>query len=140
MPVSFADLQLAFEFVSASHLGENQAFLDRESGKIYCHSDLLTDVNDEPLPDDIGDEKYVEIPHKTELDLGTTLVFDFVREFLPDDYDDVRDIFRRRGAYGRFKDLLARRDALERWYEFSNKAEEAALREWCADSGTKLTD
>jgi hypothetical protein len=35
MPVSFSDLQLAFEFVSCGGMGENEAYLDRQSGKIY---------------------------------------------------------------------------------------------------------
>ena len=64
---------------------------------------------------------------------------DFAREFLPDDYDEVRHIFSRRGAYRRYKDLLVRRAALERWYDFSNKSEEAALREWCAENGIELS-
>jgi hypothetical protein len=38
MPVSFSDLQLAFEFVSSGGMGENEAYLDRQSGKIYWHS------------------------------------------------------------------------------------------------------
>ena len=33
MPVSFSDLQLAFEFVSSGGMGENEAYLDRQSGK-----------------------------------------------------------------------------------------------------------
>jgi hypothetical protein len=40
-------------------------------------------------------------------------------------------VFRKRGAYARFKDLLHWKKALERWYDFENKATEAALREWC---------
>ena len=32
-----------------------------------------------------------------------------------------------------------RRGALERWYDFSNKAEKAALREWCAENGIDLS-
>jgi hypothetical protein len=91
------------------------------------------------MPDDIDDEKYISIPDKRELDLGKSLVFDFAREFLPDDYDEVRHIFSRRGAYRRFKDLLVRRDALERSYDFSNKAEVATLREWCAENGIDLS-
>ena len=59
----------------------------------------------------------------------------FAREFLPDEYDEVRHIFSRRGAYHRYKELLVQRGALERWYDFSNKAEEAVLREWCAENG-----
>jgi hypothetical protein len=138
MPISFADLQDAFLFVNLGAPGENEAYLDRQSGRIYCHSEYGD--NDEELPDDIDDEKYVAIPDKRELDLGKPLVLDFVNQFLPDDYDEVRRIFSRKGAYGRYKDLLVERGALERWYDFSNKAEEAALRGWCAENGIELGD
>ena len=40
MPVSFSDLQLAFEFVSRGGMGENEAYLGRQSGKIYWHSEF----------------------------------------------------------------------------------------------------
>lgn len=133
MAVNFSDLQLAFEFVSSGGMGENEAYLDRQSGKIHWHSEFGD--NDDKLPDDIDDEKYIPIPDRKELDLGNALILDFTREFLPDDYDEVRQIFNRRGAYRRFKDFLGRRGALEQWYDFSNKAEEAALREWCAVNG-----
>ena len=137
MPVSFSDVQLAFEFVSSGGMGENEAYLDRQSGKIYWHSEFGD--NDEELPDDIDDEKYIAIPDKKEFDLGKPLVLDFAREFLPDDYDEVRHIFSRRGAYRRLKDLLVRPGAIDQWEDFSNKAEEAALREWCAENGIELT-
>jgi hypothetical protein len=96
MAVNFSDLQLAFEFVSGGRMGENQAYLDRQLGKIYWHSEFGD--NDEELPDDIDDEKYISIPDKRELDLGKPLVLDFAREFLPDDYDEVRHIFSQRGC------------------------------------------
>ena len=51
MAVNFSDLQLAFEFVSSGGMGENQAYLDRQSGKIYWHSEFGD--NHEELPDDI---------------------------------------------------------------------------------------
>ena len=91
MPVSFSDLHLAFEFVSGGGMGENEAYLDRQSGKIYWHSEVGD--NDEKLPDDIDDEKCISIPDKRELDLGKPLALDFAREYLPDDYDEVRQIF-----------------------------------------------
>jgi hypothetical protein len=138
MPVSFLDLQLAFEFVSSGGMGENEAYLDRQSGKIYRHSEFGD--NDEELPDDIDDKKYILIPDKRELDLGKPLVLDFARKFLPDDYDEVRYIFSRKGAYRRYNDLLVRRGALERWYDFSNKSEETAVREWCTENGIELSD
>jgi hypothetical protein len=137
MPVSSSDLQLAFEFVSSGGMGENEAYLDRQSGKIYWHSEFAD--NDEELPDDIDDEKYIAIPDKRDLDLGQPLVLEFTREFLPDDCDEVRHLFSRRGAYRRYKELLVQRGALERWYDFSNKAEEAALRKWCAENGIELS-
>jgi len=138
MAVSFSDLRLAFEFASSGGMGEKEAYLDRQSGKIYWHSE--SGDNDEELSDDIADEKYISIPDKRELDLGKPLVLDFAREFLPVDYDEVRHIFNRRGAYRRYKDLLVRRGALERWYDFSNKSEERALREWCAENGIELSE
>jgi len=140
MPVSFAELELAFDFVSAGAMGENQGFVDRQSGKFYFHSEITEVEGDEKLPADIDDEKYVEIPHRNELDLGKPLVLDFVGQFLPDDYDEVRQIFSRRRAYAPFKALLAQRNALDRWYDFSAKAEKAALREWCEESGIELSD
>ena len=138
MPVSFLDLQLAFEFVSSGGMGENEAYLDRESGKIYWRSEFGD--SDEELPDDIDDKRYILISDMRELDLGKPLALDFARKFLPDDHDEVRHIFSRRGAYRRYKDLLVRRGALERWYDFSNKSEETALREWGTENGIELSD
>jgi hypothetical protein len=50
MAVSFSDLGLAFEFVSSGGMGENEAYIDRQSGKIYWHSEFGD--NDEELPND----------------------------------------------------------------------------------------
>jgi hypothetical protein len=46
MAVSFSDLQLAFEFVSSGGMGENEAYLDRQSGKIYFVWSALGDPPD----------------------------------------------------------------------------------------------
>ena len=140
MSVKFGDLQLAFDFVSSGGLGENRAILDTQTDRLYWHSEIGDNFGEDELPENLDDERYIEIPHKNELDLGTYLVFDFVREFLPDDYDEIRQIFRRRGAYGRFKAMLMRRGALDRWHEFSAKAEEAALKAWCADNAIEFVD
>jgi hypothetical protein len=140
MPISFSDLQFAFEFASFGALGENRAILDTQSGRLYYHSEIGDNMEEDEFPDDIDDEKYIEIPHRNELRLGKPLVLEFAREVLPDDYDEVRAIFSRKGAYGRFKALLVRRRALDRWHDFSAKAEEAALRQWCADNAIELVD
>jgi hypothetical protein len=59
---------------------------------------------------------------------------------MPGDYDTVADFFARRGAYARFKDLLQRRGMLERWYEFEERATDAALLAWCEENGVQLID
>jgi len=105
MPVSFRELYTAFELLP---LGQYQAFLCRQTGKIYHHSDDSDFAKlEEELPDDIEDsEKYIAIPDKRDLDLGKVLVLDFAREYLSDDYEEVERIFRKRGAYQKFKALL----------------------------------
>ena len=139
MSVRFEELSDAFQFVSAGHNEENKAYLCKESGKIYCQSDFVPDMDE--LPGDIEDEvKYLRIPDQRSLDLGKSLALDFAREFLPDDFDAVRDIFRKRGAYGKFKLLMVRRGVLDRWYDFQAKAEAQALREWCEDNEIEVVD
>jgi hypothetical protein len=100
-----------------------------------------SELTDEELPDDIENaEKYIAIPHKSDLDLGSRLAFRFANEFLPDAADAVHDIFRRKGAYGRFKDLLDSRDMLQQWYEYEEQSTNEALRNWCETNGIDIQD
>jgi hypothetical protein len=139
MPVSFTELVDAFEFASFEGItGEHQAFLCKSTGKIYMSIEFS---GEDELPDDIeDDEKYIRIPDKRELGLGKHLVLNFARECLPDDFDEVRYIFSKRGAYGKFKALLARRHAIDRWHDFEAKAAERALRDWCEVNAIALAD
>jgi len=142
MPASFQEILLAFEFVGSSGGGMHEAFLCRRTGKIYWRSEFsdLDEMNDE-LPDDVeDDEKYTAIPDKRELGLGKPMVLDFAREFLPNDFDEVRYIISKRGAYKKFRALLIRRNVLERWYDFESTATERALREWCEFNSIEVTD
>jgi hypothetical protein len=139
MPVKLNDLRDAFEFVCAGGGGEHQTFLCKQSGKLYCHSELCDDLD--ILPDDIDDsEKFLPIPDKRELDLGKPLALDFARQFLPGDFDDVRQIFSRRGAYAKFNNLLDRRGMLDQWYAFEAEAEESALKMWCELNSIEVSD
>jgi hypothetical protein len=136
MPVSFPDLLDAFEFGD----DENSAVLCKKTGKIYWRFALSEEPSDE-LPDDIDDdETYIEVPNKRELGLGKPLVLAFVREFLPDDVDKVRYIFSKRGACGKFRTLLARRNAVDRWHNFESQATDRALREWCVLNSIEIVD
>jgi hypothetical protein len=138
LPVTWGELRNAFDFASFGEPGESSAFLNRESGEFIFHSESYLEPDGE-LPDDIDeDDNYVRLPHKRELNLGSRLALKFVIEFLPNDFDKVRAIFNRRGAYARFKDLLERRNALDKWYDYENKATEEALRAWCAENGVEI--
>jgi hypothetical protein len=75
------------------------------------------------------------MPDKRELDLGIRLVFQFVERHIPEHSDRVSNIFRRRGAYGRYKDFLYDHGKLEDWYTFENSATERVLREWAENEG-----
>jgi len=129
MKVSFKEIEEAFDFVSFGSPYEHQAFLDQETGQIYYQSEYNEELDE--LPEDIDDDKYIAIPHKNDLDLGRALVLDFAGEYLPDELSHVQAIFSRKGAYGRYKELLVQKGLLETWYEFESTAEKKALRKWC---------
>jgi len=107
MVVNFEDIVDAFDFVSFGQMYELQVFLNKETGETHWHSELSDDF--EELPEDIDDEKYIEIPHKNQLALGKNLVLEFARQYLPNDTEEIESIFRREGAYSRFKALLERK-------------------------------
>ena len=136
--VSFSDVQNAFFFVSSSGYVMNTAVLCKDTGRILYRSEEagIDEVSDQ----DLNWENCIEIPHKYDLNLGHELVFEFVQMYLPDEYYRVRGIFRKRGAYSRYKRFLVSRGMLDAWYEFEKQREEQALRQWCKDNGIELSD
>ena len=115
------EIEDAMMFVSSSGYGDNSAILDKSTGKIYYQSDYGDLDELEDIPEGEYDPNiHIEIPHKNELDLGRNLVFEFVEEHLSNDFERVREIFRRKGAYGRYKDMLEERGLLKKWYDFEN--------------------
>jgi len=138
MKVKFSEIEDAFLFASAGAPEEHSAVLDKKTGKIYFHSEY-SDFDE--IPEEVYEsEDTIAIPHKNDLDLGNRLVFRFVDETIPADYDTVRKIFSRRSAYAYYKDLLEEKDMLNQWYAFEDTATKEALREWCADNGIELTE
>jgi hypothetical protein len=138
--VKFDDLSAAFDFVSYAAPMEHQAFISLDTGKIYWISDAIGTLEEE-IPEDLDDpERYLAIPHKNELDLGSRLALRFVAQQLPARYEQVEGFFQRRGAYARFKDLLERESALELWYAFEACSIEQALRQWCAGNGIQILE
>ncbi|EIC21667.1 hypothetical protein [Thiorhodovibrio frisius] len=131
MTTKFSELLEAFDFVSFGQMYEHQAFLHKESGKIFWHSEY--GPNEEELPDNIFSDDYIEIPHKNDLGLGKDLVFEFADKYLPDQIGDIERIFSHKGAYSRYKALLEEEGLLEKWFDFENETQQRALKEWCKE-------
>lgn len=113
--------------------------MSRATGKIYtrgCDGPVEDDY-----PQDIEDgTEYVAFPHKNQLDLGRSLAFRFVDECAPQIAAQVRDAFRRKGAYSQFKALLQRQHLLESWHRYENEAVVFALKRWAEEQGFRVND
>jgi hypothetical protein len=131
--VKYDDLSAAFDFVSFAAPMEHHAFISLDTGTIYWISEL--NPLDEEIPEDLEtSDRYLAIPHKNDLDLGSNLALRFTAEELPGQYARVEEFFRHRGAYARFKDLLVSEGCLDKWYAFEADFTERALKNWCTDN------
>jgi hypothetical protein len=117
-----------------------EAWVCRETGKIHIRSDLI-DEEAEAVPDDIDEyDKYLPLPDSHDLDLGNVLVFRFVENSMPQEYEQVREIFRKKGAYRRFSNLLDSLGLTDEWHRFRDEQTVAALRAWCEENGFGLQE
>lgn len=138
MTISYNDLENAFFWASSSIGFNTEAFISRATGEFYYRGD---DSVDEPLPQDIEDENlYIALPNKHDLDLGHELIYKFARHNAAHLEQDIREIFRRKGAYSRFKDLLLANDLLDSWYKYESQATRTALEEWASANGFSVRD
>lgn len=104
--VQFSELLDAFQFVGTGAPYESSAFVNLDTGAIHCTSSVIE--LEEKVPENLEtSDRYIAVPHKNDLDLGRNLALSFVEQQLPADYKAAADFFRSRGAYSRFKDLLA---------------------------------
>jgi len=137
--VKFDELSHAFDFVGSAPPGENNAYISLDTGQIHWTSELGS--LDEEVPDDLEtSDRYLVVPHKTDLDLGRRLALRFAGSELPDCHDQVLAFFRRKGAYARFKELLESKGALERWYRYEAESIEKALKDWCVENGIRIIE
>ena len=136
MAIEFSEIEHAFFFVSMDQMYMHNAILCKDTGQIFYTSEM---GDSDELPEDIDNpDKYIDIPHKKELDLGKALVIEFTSKYLPEELDKVYSIFRRKGAYSRYKDLLEMKGALEDWYKFENERQVLALKEWCLRNNIEI--
>ena len=131
--VKYEDLSAAFDFVSFAAPMEHQAYISIDTGAIHWISQA--NPLEEEIPEDLEtSDRYIAIPHKNDLDLGSDLALRFAAEELPGLYNRVEQFFRHRGAYARFKELLASEGCLDKWYAFEAESTERALRSWRAEN------
>ncbi|WP_016957707.1 UPF0158 family protein [Catenovulum agarivorans] len=134
MNVKLTDIEWAVEFASAG-FGDNEAYLDTQTGAIYYVGDAV----EEPIPDDLfEDSKYLALPNKQDLGLGKKLAINFVAETLPDHLDKAYEIFSRKGAYARFKEFLSSVDKLDLWYSYEEQSLNQAIKDWCNINNVKI--
>jgi hypothetical protein len=138
MEIKFEDIENAFEFVSSGLQFESSAIIDKTTGEIYYTSEM-SGIDEIPEGIELESDRYVSIPHKNDLNLGRNLVFQFSALFLQDEIDEIDSIFRRKGAYRRYKDLLESKGLLEKWYSFENEHQKSALLEWCEENDIQIS-
>ena len=137
MPIKINDIDDALIFVNSSRLGENTAMLCRSTGQI-CYASEACDMDE--IPEEAYDsDDWIEIPDSKELGLGRELVFEFVASHLPSEADRVRAIFKRSGAYRRYKDLLEAKGIIQQWYDFEEEEKLKAIEEWCEENDIVLS-
>jgi hypothetical protein len=129
MNLKFADVEMAFDFVSSERPEVAFAVINRLTGEIFYRSDMS---GLDEFPDDVDDnEKYLYIPHKNDLELGKSLVLRFVAQSNPADTNKVLGFFERKGAYSHFKVYLERIGNVQQWYDFEASETAKALHLWC---------
>ena len=133
MPIKFSDIEDAFFFVSMGEMYMNSAILCIDSGQIFYISDF---GDSDELPEDIDDDpdKYIDIPHKNELNLGKPLVLEFSAMYLSDNLEKVKAYFHKKGAYAKLKDFLEMKGLLDKWYAFEEAEQKNALMEWIKEN------
>lgn len=139
-PIKLSELLDAFEFVSVSDLDEHQAYICKRTGRIIFVSEGVDLEEEIEFPDDPDMADYQAVPHRRDLDLGRRVALSFIAEELPASLNKARDIFSRKGAYSRFKQLLQATGTLDKWYAFEERATEKSLIEWCDEAGVTLID
>jgi hypothetical protein len=100
--MNYDTIEEAFLFVSGPPPFEHTAVVHRKTGESF-YASLMSDYDE--LPEDVDEsDDYINIPHKNDLDLGKSLVMEFVRSRCPEEIDRVLTIFCRRGGLRPFQE------------------------------------
>ena len=134
MRVNVDDLEEAYTFVSMGGDFDVAAWVNRRTGQVHTYT---PEADSDEMPEDDSEDgaDCVAVPDQVELEMGTNIVRDFTALKVPELGDRIDAIFRRRGAYARFKELLDREGKIQLWYDYETERLDAALREWCEREG-----
>jgi len=135
--INLDELRNAFEFVSSGPSSQNYAYICMDTGAIYWKSNVMDLEEETPADLEISD-RYIPVPHKNDLQLGQSLALSFIDQEIPHEYNFAASLFRKRGAYRRFKELLQAEGLLEKWFAFEANASDMALQDWCKENNIEL--
>ncbi|BCD99946.1 hypothetical protein [Marinicellulosiphila megalodicopiae] len=128
MSIQYNLIEDAFDFASFGYYGQSEAYINIDTDEIVLYRE--NDPQYGELPADIEDDKFVKIPHKRDLNLGSSLPKRFAKMY-PAIESEVAAIFRKAGAYQNFRQLLAREDLVIAWRDFDKSEQSKALLNWC---------
>ena len=133
--VDLEELRFAKEDASFEH----RYFLDTETGEVILVSELFDgDEAGEQLTriDEAEPGRYLRVP-RAESHEGYEDMQDFIATVRDEHLQELLEVaIEGRGAFRRFKDVLARHPAEEqRWFDFKAAQLDARARDWLADEG-----
>jgi hypothetical protein len=135
LPVNLEDLCAALDDGSFEH----QYFLDTETGDVIFVPEMYGDEDmQQQLADIDADEtgRYVQVP-SAESSGGYRDMEEYIAALPDERLQELLEVaIRGKGAFRRFKDVLARDPgALRHWFEFKSLQLQGRAREWLADQG-----
>jgi len=123
--------------VLESGLGEGGGLVDLDSGEVWSLTAIeYADDSEEEAPDFEVPGRWLEVPAEGLADgyHDMEVFIDAVGD--PGCADRLRIAIDGKGAFWRFKDVLARwPEEEERWYRFSEERRRGRARQWLADAG-----
>lgn len=136
--VEYSEIELAIDFVGDGEGYGNMAFVDAMTGDLIWESDEFLD---EDSPKRVSGRDYIEIPSRRELGVSSRSAVEFARRSLDaQGYETVDAMFRKRGAYRRFKDYLDEIGMLDRWHEYEAQQLRALVEDWAEEQSIELID
>ena len=132
------DLQeLRFAMEDATY--EHQYFLETETGEVILVSEMLDDEEAQRQLAEIDEAepgRYLQLPRADSRE-GYDDMQDFIDTVSDGHLQELLNVaIHGRGAFRRFKDVLARYPAeQERWFDFQAARLDARAREWLAEEG-----